>query len=336
MLFGKRDPVAQIKDLAHRAQIGAQAHLIRCGKIAERRDANTVQHGDQGGACPGQRCQVRGTIDGCSVPLGRVVRQIKGQILNAALYDKSGVRAAFSGIQPRVGHPRRLVQQAGLSQFAQARALIKRVLHASRDHRRALANALCRLVLTKCAPILRAPSPVPALSCLSAEPYQLVNPGLAFTKVDCCCARRNLRKQSRKENDVHFELVQKVLFKHCDPAGIVFFPRYFEAMNDCVEMFFDEALDWPFEKLLETHGVPTVTISTDFTAPSRHGDSLVFRLVLTRLGATSLTYRLTAKCGDELRFRTSATLVYVGRAGRPVAWPADRRARLAQYLEPDA
>ena len=42
-----------------------------------------------------------------------------------------------------------------------------------------------------------------------------------------------------------FRFKQKVLFKHCDPAGIVFFPRYFEMMNDCVETFFDEALGIP-------------------------------------------------------------------------------------------
>jgi 4-hydroxybenzoyl-CoA thioesterase len=37
-----------------------------------------------------------------------------------------------------------------------------------------------------------------------------------------------------------FSINQKVLFKHCDPAGIVFYPRYFEMINDCVEAFFDE------------------------------------------------------------------------------------------------
>jgi len=40
---------------------------------------------------------------------------------------------------------------------------------------------------------------------------------------------------------------EKVVFRHCDPAGIVFFPRYFEMINDCVESFFSEVLDWPFE-----------------------------------------------------------------------------------------
>ena len=46
-----------------------------------------------------------------------------------------------------------------------------------------------------------------------------------------------------------YEFHQKVLFKHCDPAGIVFFPRYYEMVNDCVEAFFADVLDWPFEAM---------------------------------------------------------------------------------------
>jgi 4-hydroxybenzoyl-CoA thioesterase len=37
-----------------------------------------------------------------------------------------------------------------------------------------------------------------------------------------------------------FVMNQKVLFKHCDPAGVVFYPRYFEMINDCVEALFDD------------------------------------------------------------------------------------------------
>lgn len=118
-----------------------------------------------------------------------------------------------------------------------------------------------------------------------------------------------------------FEMQQKVLFKHCDPAGIVFFPRYFEMMNDCVEHFFDEVLGWPFERIHGEGGVPTAAISTRFTAPSRHGDVLVLRLEVPRLGRTSMAYEMTARCGDEARFHTEATLVNVDRSGRPARWP---------------
>ena len=125
-----------------------------------------------------------------------------------------------------------------------------------------------------------------------------------------------------------FELHQKVLFKHCDPAGIVFYPRYFEMMNDCVEMWFDQALGWPFEKIHTGLGVPTAAISSRFAAPSRHGDHLVLRLAVMKLGKTSLTYQMTAHCGEELRFSTEATLVHVGPDGRPTPWPEEVRRRI--------
>ena len=120
-----------------------------------------------------------------------------------------------------------------------------------------------------------------------------------------------------------FDYPQKVLFKHCDPAGIVFYPRYFEMINDCVEAFFADALDWPFEELLKEAGVPTAEITTKFSAPSRHGDRLVLTLNITRLGRTSLGYSITASCQNEQRFTTQATLVYVSLKGRATPWPSE-------------
>lgn len=127
-----------------------------------------------------------------------------------------------------------------------------------------------------------------------------------------------------------FTLEQKVLFKHCDPAGIVFFPRYFEMINDCVEHFFDESLDWPFENLLQTNGVPTAEISTRFVAPSRHGDRLNLTLTITHVGRSSLSYRMDATCGAEKRFEAKATLVQVDRNGKAVAWPDHIRRKLIE------
>lgn len=124
---------------------------------------------------------------------------------------------------------------------------------------------------------------------------------------------------------------QKVLFKHCDPAGIVFFPRYFEMMNDCVEAFFDEVLHWPFESLLHTAGIPTASIATTFTAPSRHGDQLLLKLDITRIGRASIDYVMTTTCGDEKRFETKATLVYVDKTGKSAPLPDEARQRLLDF-----
>lgn len=130
-----------------------------------------------------------------------------------------------------------------------------------------------------------------------------------------------------------FSFKQKILFKHCDPAGIVFYPRYFEIINDCVEDFFDKVLKFPFEGLLKTGGVPTAAITTQFKAPSFHGDHLDVGLKLVKLGRTSIDLELTGLCEDETRFTSNSTLVFVDQNGRPTAWPSDVREKLQKFME---
>ena len=113
---------------------------------------------------------------------------------------------------------------------------------------------------------------------------------------------------------------QKILFKHCDPAGIVFYPRYFEMMNDCVEAFFDEILGLPFSTIHREGGVPMAEISTRFRAPSRLGDKLKISLRVTKHGRSSIGLCFHAECDGETRFETKSTLVRTNGAGRPTEW----------------
>ncbi len=130
-----------------------------------------------------------------------------------------------------------------------------------------------------------------------------------------------------------FEFPQKVLFKHCDPAGIVFFPRYFEMINDCVEAFFADEVKWSFEELLATGGVPTAEISTKFKAPSRHGETLMLKLRIEHVGNSSIKLETTATCGGEVRFINRSTLVRVGSNGRPKGWPDNVRSKLQKVMK---
>ena len=131
-----------------------------------------------------------------------------------------------------------------------------------------------------------------------------------------------------------FVFNQKVLFKHCDPARIVFYPRYFEMINDCVEAWFDERLGAPFEELhVYGGGVPTARIEAAFKAPSRHGDRLAIALHCLKIGRTSTDLSFEAKCGDELRFSAASTLVHIDNDGRPSRWPDPLRQRLTEEME---
>ena len=124
---------------------------------------------------------------------------------------------------------------------------------------------------------------------------------------------------------------QKVIFKYCDPAGIVFYPRYFEMINDATEAFFADVLDCPWEVLHETGNIPTVEITAQFTAPSRHGDDLTILLETDPPGRSSLALRFHATCGDETRFRAQSTLVHVAKTGRPDPWPDRLRAAMTRF-----
>lgn len=130
-----------------------------------------------------------------------------------------------------------------------------------------------------------------------------------------------------------FRFEQKVLFKHCDPAGIVFYPRYFEMVNDCVEAFFAAELDCPFERLHQHGAVPTAAIEADFKAPSRHGDHLQFALVVTAIGRSSCAYAVDVGAADGHRFGVRATLVNIDADGRATPWPKATRTKLSNHLE---
>ena len=129
---------------------------------------------------------------------------------------------------------------------------------------------------------------------------------------------------------------QKVLFKHCDPAGIVFYPRYFEMLNDCVEAFFDEDLEMPFADLHRAGGVPTAEISTKFQAPSRHGEVLTITLLITRAGRSSLALAFRADCEGQTRLTATSTIVLVDGDGRPTPWPDAIKQKLLDREETPA
>lgn len=124
----------------------------------------------------------------------------------------------------------------------------------------------------------------------------------------------------------------RVEFNHCDPAGIVFFARYYEMFSSVVENFFRDELGWPFEDLLKVRdGVPTVTVNTAFSAPSRLGDLLTYTLAVQKVGRSSLDLKIVAHCDGQLRVTSSHRIVHVSRAGpadKALPWPEAVRARL--------
>ena len=132
-----------------------------------------------------------------------------------------------------------------------------------------------------------------------------------------------------------FEEEVLVRWAHTDPAGIVFYPRYFEMINALVEDWFAGPLDCDFETLhgeLET-GVPTVSTQCEFARPSRLGDRLAFELGVERIGKGSFTLKIVANDRNgEQRMKARLVLACIdletGRA-RPI--PEQIRSRMVDF-----
>src|SRR3954462_15434172 len=64
----------------------------------------------------------------------------------------------------------------------------------------------------------------------------------------------------------------------CDPAGIVFFPRYFAMFDSCTTALFSQALGmskYQFTRHYEFQGYPMVDTRARFLKPTKYGDDVV-------------------------------------------------------------
>jgi len=133
-----------------------------------------------------------------------------------------------------------------------------------------------------------------------------------------------------------FNRSRRVRFADVDPAGIVFYPRYFEMINGMIEDWFDEGLGYGFDAMIVNgpHGVPLAHMDAEFKAPSRLDDMLDFTLAVRGLGRSSIKLTLTARCGSDVRMIARPTLVFIdGPANKPIAIPPDLRARMQSFEE---
>jgi 4-hydroxybenzoyl-CoA thioesterase len=136
-----------------------------------------------------------------------------------------------------------------------------------------------------------------------------------------------------------YERLTQIEFNHCDPAGIVFYPRYLEMVNSVIENFFADVIGRSFASMhnrQETggtdNGVPTVAMEVTFRRPSRLGDKVRFGLRVEKIGGSSVVMVIDGTGPDGPRMQARMTLAWV--AGLKAApWPDEMRAALARYKE---
>lgn len=124
----------------------------------------------------------------------------------------------------------------------------------------------------------------------------------------------------------------------CDPAGIVYFPRYFEYCDACTNALFARA-GLPKPRMLKTYGIagiPIVDARGRFLAPSQFGDTVMVESQIVECGRSSFSVRHRIFRGNALAAEIDETRVWAkpAKSGsgrlRGVAIPQEVKQRLAR------
>jgi 4-hydroxybenzoyl-CoA thioesterase len=108
----------------------------------------------------------------------------------------------------------------------------------------------------------------------------------------------------------------RIEWGHCDPAGIVFYPRYFEMFDACISALFERATGLTKYQMLRSHGFsgyPVVEARARFLAPARYGDDVVAETDISAFRRSSFDVRHRVHNGGRLAVEGFETRVWVGR-----------------------
>jgi 4-hydroxybenzoyl-CoA thioesterase len=108
----------------------------------------------------------------------------------------------------------------------------------------------------------------------------------------------------------------RIVWGDCDPAGIVYYPRYFEMFDTSTTALFERALGmtkYQFLKAYDSLGYPMVDTRARFLLPTRYGDDVVIDSAITEIKRSSfaVTHRLLKD--GQLAVEGFETRVWVGR-----------------------
>ena len=102
----------------------------------------------------------------------------------------------------------------------------------------------------------------------------------------------------------------------CDPAGIVYYPRYFAYFDNCTAALF-EAAGLPKHQMLKTYGIvgiPMVDTRARFFAPSRFGDDVAVESSISEWRRSSFEVQHKLFKGEVLAVECSETRVWAVRS----------------------
>jgi feruloyl-CoA synthase len=101
----------------------------------------------------------------------------------------------------------------------------------------------------------------------------------------------------------------------CDPAGIVYYPRYFAIFDDSTAALFDKAglNKRSFQKEYGILGIPMVDTRAQFFVPSSFGDEIEIVTTIASFGRSSFKVVHKVYKGEQLAIEATETRVWVAR-----------------------
>ena len=126
-----------------------------------------------------------------------------------------------------------------------------------------------------------------------------------------------------------------VRFSHCDPAGIVFYPRFFDLFSSTLEDWFQTGIGSPFGgdfMVTRNLRVPSLSITAEFVRPCKLGEQLDVDLWVARLGRSSFELALAGSVEGEPRLRAAWTMCVIDFATfKSTPIPEDLRQRMRAF-----
>ncbi|HEX6957407.1 MAG TPA: thioesterase family protein [Ferrovibrio sp.] len=126
-----------------------------------------------------------------------------------------------------------------------------------------------------------------------------------------------------------------VKWGECDPAGIVYTPRFLDWVLEAAESFFAEVVGVDWFQLNQKYGLgsPSVSVKLDFRKPIQFGQPFTIEVLVRRLSRSTITYAMRGRNGaHELCFEAELVSCIVNHAQmKSVAIPDDIRQPILAY-----
>ena len=125
-----------------------------------------------------------------------------------------------------------------------------------------------------------------------------------------------------------------IRFSHCDAAGIVYFPHYFDMFNGVIEDWYLAELKQDYAQLVmgSRLAFPFVHIECDFKIPSMMGEVIDLTLLVERIGRSSLSIVIVCHRDGLERLRAHMVTAMMSlETKKPVPLPPALRAAIEAY-----